>query len=130
MGMTRSLLPGGGDIVNHFSYLQMWADTGLLGFVSYVGLIFGLAAQAVHRLIQSVRTMSKIRARAAFTGVYLLLCWAMACVFHAVSSELSEWLMYLAGLALVSNMLRSPLDIRSRLARLLAHCVPEESKTL
>ena len=118
MGMTRSPLAGGGYIVNHFSYLQMWADTGLLGFVSYVALNIGLAAQGVHRLCKSARRMSGGRACAAFTGVYLLLCWAMACVFHAVSTELTEWLMYLAGLALVSNLLRSPLDNRDRLARL------------
>ena len=110
MGKTRSLVAGGGEMVNHYSYLQMWADTGLLGFVAYMLVVVGVAATAVRRLHKNGSRMNPDGARAAYSGTYLLLCWVMACGLHAVSTELTEWLMYLAGLALVSELLQSPLQ--------------------
>ncbi|WP_321478325.1 O-antigen ligase family protein [uncultured Paludibaculum sp.] len=91
-----------GPMVVHMSYLQTWADIGVAGFLAFSSLMLG-AIPAAWRAIQTA-VGANLRLRLdQYGGLYLLLCWALTGLFHPISTELSEWIMFIAGLALAQR---------------------------
>jgi hypothetical protein len=99
MGRTTSLVANGPMVV-HIAYLQVWADLGILGFLSFTALTIG-----------SIPVLwIRYRARAAadperrilfYNGIFLLVAWALAGFLHPISTEVSEWIMFLLGYSTV-----------------------------
>lgn len=97
MGTTLVGLPTGAIVV-HCAYLQIWADVGVLGFVSYLALTVGVLF-AAWRPIRAISTLGLGDRIVYYNGMYVLMCWAMASLFHPLSTEISEWIMFFVGLA-------------------------------
>ena len=75
IGTTRSETEGG-PIVVHMSYLQIWSDLGILGFVSYLGLSCGWLLLA-RRALKRIRELGSSTDRALYYNALFLLfcCW-------------------------------------------------------
>jgi len=111
MGTTLAVTSHG-PIVVHMAYLQLWADVGLLGFLSLSALNFGSVIILWRKY--KTRAMSNPNHCAIFyNGVGLLICWAIADIFHPISTELSEWIMFLIGYC--SVLASAPATTRPRL---------------
>ena len=95
MGTTRSGATAG-PLVIHNAYLQIWADVGLLGFLSFTALTLG--SIPVLRARYRRRAGGDAERRILFyNGMFLLACWGVAALLHPVSTELSEWIMFILG---------------------------------
>jgi len=98
-GMGTTSLSGIYDgLVIHDAYLQVWADVGLFGFMAYVVLTIGILLGRWARRSEVAR--ADISDRVSFhNGVYILTCWALSGLLHPLSTEISEWVMFIVGLA-------------------------------
>jgi O-antigen ligase len=95
MGTTRSGATSG-LVVIHNAYLQMWADVGLLGFLSFSALTLGSIPILCARY--RLRAGADPERRVLFyNGMFLLACWGGAALLHPISTELSEWIMFILG---------------------------------
>jgi hypothetical protein len=95
-----------GPMSTHMSYLQVWADLGVLGVLAYVWLMWGWVVW-VPRALKSVRKMPDPYWRAIhYNALYLLLLYSFAALFHPLSTEWSEWIIFIVPYALVCNLVR------------------------
>ena len=78
----------------HVSYLQVWADAGILAAVSYLMLL-------VVGPFRSIKRMPRICASQIWAikagGIFLLAALALAGLFHPLSTELSEWVAFIVA---------------------------------
>jgi hypothetical protein len=95
MGTTRSAATAG-PVVIHNAYLQMWADVGLLGFLSFSALTLGSIPVLCARYRRRAGADPERRVL-FYNGMFLLACWGVAALLHPVSTELSEWIMFILG---------------------------------
>jgi O-antigen ligase len=85
-----------GPVVVHNAYLQIWADVGILGFLAFTAL--SLANVPALWFRYRARSILEQERRILFyNGMFLLACWAVAGLLHAVSTEVSEWIMFILG---------------------------------
>lgn len=97
MGTTR-IDTSVGPMVVHIAFLQVWADVGLLGFLAYTALTLGSLFGPWAR--PALISQAELGDRIAFhNGLFVLTCWAISGLFHPLSTELSEWIMFAVGLA-------------------------------
>ena len=95
---TTAIVTVAGPMVVHNAYLQAWADIGILGVASLVFLTIGILLGPWARL--SRVALPDVGDRISFyNGVYLLTCWAFSGLLHPLSTEISEWVMFIVGLA-------------------------------
>jgi O-antigen ligase len=85
-------------MVVHAAYLQVWADVGIFGFIAYGALTLGvlLGSWARPKIIPQMQFGDRV---AFYNGIYVLSCWVLAGVFHPLSTEITEWVMFIVGLA-------------------------------
>lgn len=95
---TTSIETGSGPEVIHDAYLQVWGDVGIIGFISYLFLTVGapIGPWARPKAIPYANIGVRID---FFNGVYILSCWVLSSLFHPLSTELTEWIMFIVGLA-------------------------------
>jgi len=88
-----------GTEVVHCSYLQVWADVGLLGFLAYTTLTQApLLAALQHQLHRDQEAT-----RDALPAIFLACAWALMGCFHPVSTELTEWIWFFLLIAALGN---------------------------
>src|SRR5205814_785566 len=92
MGRTRSL-SATGPMVVHIAYLQLWADLGILGFLSLVALTIGSIPVLWIRYRATATADPECRIR-FYNGIFLLTTWAVTGFLHPISTEVSEWIMF------------------------------------
>jgi O-antigen ligase len=99
-----------GPMGTHMTYLQVWADLGFLGFVSYIWLVWGWVPW-VPRVLRRVQALSDPVQRAIYyNALYVLLFFACAGFFNPLSTEWSEWVLFIVAYALVWQMARPGAD--------------------
>jgi O-antigen ligase len=95
-----------GPMGTHMTYLQVWADLGLLGFLSYIWLVWGWLPW-VPRVLRRVRGLPDPVERAVYyNALYVLLFYAVAGFFNPLSTEWSEWVLFIVAYALVWRVAR------------------------
>jgi O-antigen ligase len=115
--MTESII---GPMSIHMTYLQLWADLGLLGFVAYVWLMWGWLIW-VPRVLRRVRAFSDPARRAIYyNAMFLLVVYGSIGFFHPVSTEWSDWILFIVPYALVWEVARSKVVVRPSLQALEA----------
>jgi hypothetical protein len=84
----------------HMTYLQVWADLGVLGLAAYIWLVWGWIGRAPAAL-RRIRAMSDPVERALHhNAVFLLLVFGLIGFFHPLSTEWSEWILFLVAYAI------------------------------
>ncbi|MGP9833506.1 O-antigen ligase family protein [Marinobacter sp. NSM] len=86
-------------MVVHMTYLQVWADTGLIGFVGYVGIFVVPLWYFFSTLLRSNARWELFDQNVlplGIVGIYLF-----SGLFHPVSNEISEWAIVLPALAML-----------------------------
>jgi O-antigen ligase len=97
-----------GPMGTHMTYLQVWADLGLAGFISYIWLVWGWVPR-LPRVLRRVRALSNPVERAIYyNAVYVLLFFGAAGFFNPLSTEWSEWVLFVVAYALVWRLARPP----------------------
>ena len=94
MGTTKTVVAGSGEMVNHISYLQVWADVGILGFISYLFINLGSLLIWTQRMLREARSVNVDRKCKFYNGVFLLAVWFTAAWLHALSTEMTEWILF------------------------------------
>ena len=96
-----------GPMDTHMTYLQVWADMGLLGFSAIMWLMWGWIVW-IPKVLRTVRVFPDLAQRALYyNATFLLFFYAVAAVFHPLSTEWSEWIMFIVSYALVWEIVRS-----------------------
>jgi hypothetical protein len=102
---TRTETPTGPTVV-HITYLQVWADLGLLGFLAYPWLVWGWLPW-LPLALRRIRAMSDDRDRALYyNAVFLLFVFGLAGFFHPLTTEWAQWIPFLVPYALVWHLVR------------------------
>lgn len=95
-----------GPMSTHMTYLQVWGDLGILGVVAYVWLTWAWV-RWVPRVLRRIRSSSDPQWRAIhYNALYLLLFFALAALFHPLSTEWSEWVIFIVPYALICDLAR------------------------
>lgn len=111
IGSTKSTTMYG-TMVIHNTYLQVWADLGILGMVAFTLLVFGWIA-FLPRVYLSIKGMSKPESRAIYYNVIFMLGYfAFNGFFHPLSTEWSEWITFIIPFALYWELTRKSTDIK------------------
>jgi len=94
IGSTKSMTRLGLMVV-HITYLQVWADIGLLGFLSYLLLVLGWVYRAPEAF-KKIRCMTNESDRALYYNtIFMLFFFTIAGVFNPLSTEWSEWITFI-----------------------------------
>jgi O-antigen ligase len=89
-----------GPMVIHMTYLQVWADMGLVGLTAYVWLMWGWIPW-IPTVLRRIRDISEPAKRALYyNAVFLLLLYGLVGLFHPLSTEWSEWIIFIIPYAL------------------------------
>lgn len=84
----------------HMTYLQVWADLGLLGLMAYVWLVWGWIPR-IGVALRCIRRMPDPAERALHhNAIFLLLVNGLIGFFHPLSTEWSEWIIFLVASAM------------------------------
>jgi O-antigen ligase len=94
-----------GPMAVHMTYLQVWADLGALGLIAYVWLVWGWIG-SMPSALRTIRSFSDPARRAIYyNALFLLLVYALIGFFHPLSTEWSEWIMFVVPYALVYEVI-------------------------
>jgi len=99
MGTTRSSSEAGPMVV-HIAYLQLWADVGMLAFLSFSALVIG-SIPALWIRYKPIAMVDAKQAALFYNGIFLLGCWALAALFHPVATQLDPWIMFVLAYSCV-----------------------------
>jgi O-antigen ligase len=100
---TRTETPAGPMVV-HNTYLQVWADLGLLGVVSYVWLVFGWMAW-LPKALRRIRALSDDQQRAIYyNAIFLLFVFDLTGFLHPLSTEWAQWIPFLVPYSLLWHL--------------------------
>ncbi|HET8712393.1 MAG TPA: hypothetical protein VFM23_01785 [Gemmatimonadales bacterium] len=89
-----------GLMVVHMTYLQIIGDLGVLGLMAYLWLVLGWVAW-LPRAWRNIRRIESPSSRALyFNAIFLLAAFALSGLFHPLSTEWSEWIMFIVPSAL------------------------------
>lgn len=103
IGTTKAETPTGPMVV-HMSYLQVWADLGVFGFIAYLTIVIGWVYTLPRGLLQ-IRGSSSVEYKALFyNSIFVLLAFAVTGLFHPLSTEWSEWTPFLIAYAFIKGM--------------------------
>jgi len=82
-------------MVVHMTYLQVWADIGVLGFASYIFLVWGWVIW-LPDIIRRIRRSVDLSEKAIYyNSIFMLFVFGLSGFFHPLSTEWSEWIMFL-----------------------------------
>src|SRR5260370_3207894 len=91
-------------MVVHMTYLQVWADMGILGLVGYVWLTW-VWLQKIRVLICGIERLPGIQDRAVyFNAIFILFFFLFSSFFHPFSTEWSEWIAFVVALTLFHDV--------------------------
>jgi O-antigen ligase len=94
-----------GPMPVHMMYLQVWADLGIVGLVAYVWLLWGWIA-SMPAAMRAIRLLSDPSERAVYyNALFLLLMYGLIGFFHPLSTEWSEWIVFVVPYALVCELM-------------------------
>ncbi len=111
IGSTRTNTPVGPMVV-HMTYLQVWADMGILGFVSYIGVAWGWIIW-LPKIVRQIRGLSYCSERAVcYNAIYLLIVFGISGLFHPLSTEWSEWILFLFPYSILIRLLNNRTDCK------------------
>jgi O-antigen ligase len=95
-----------GPMVVHITYLQVWADLGLLGFVSYLWMVWGWIPW-IPTALRRIRALPDDRERALYyNAIFLLFVFDVAGFFHPLSTEWAQWIPFLVPYSLLWHIVR------------------------
>ncbi len=96
-----------GTMIIHMTYLEVWADLGLLGFAAYIWLMLSWIP-LVPTVLRRVRVLSDPARRALYyNALFLLFVYGVSGFLHPISTEWSEWIVFIIPYALVWEIARS-----------------------
>ncbi|MFZ5992724.1 MAG: O-antigen ligase family protein [Deinococcota bacterium] len=95
-----------GPMVVHNTYLQVWSDLGLLGFLAYLGLVIGWVAWLPRFFLIVSRQGNVILRGLYYNAAFLLFFYALTSLFHPLSTEWSEWITFMLPFALYAQALQ------------------------
>ena len=103
IGSTRINTPAGPMVV-HMSYLQLWADLGIFGLLSFLWVTCGWTPR-LRRAFNAVRNYSSPRERALYyNAVFVLIFFVFSGCFHPVSTEWPEWIAFAVALGFFTEL--------------------------
>jgi len=99
-----------GPMVVHNTYLQVWADMGILGIISYLVLTLGWVIflpffYKKFTLVESIETKAVL-----INSVFMLIYLAFNGLFHPLSTEWSEWIIFIISYAVFFRFLLGKSD--------------------
>ena len=99
------VMTGGGPMVIHLSYLQVWGDYGLFGFLLFV-IIMVLPLLILTKRVQALLTtrFSSIEQAGLLSALVVVLSYPLYGLLHPISNEFSEWAPMLMALAVIWNV--------------------------
>lgn len=105
-----------GPMVVHITYLQVWADLGLIGLVAYLWLVWGWLPWLPLSL-RRIRALSDDSERALYyNAIFLLFVFGLAGFFHPLSTEWAQWIPFLVPYALIWQLVRFRPETRTKYA--------------
>ncbi|MBV8207623.1 MAG: O-antigen ligase family protein [Acidobacteria bacterium] len=94
-----------GPMVIHMTYMQVWADLGLLGFIAFSWLMLDWLGW-IRRVPQRIRRLAAPQERAIYyNAIFLLIVYAITALFHPLSTEWSQWVMFIVPYAMLWRLL-------------------------
>lgn len=82
-------------IASHFGYLGIWANFGILAFISFVAFMF-FWLPYVRKFFRNMRNIEDVRLKAlGYNSVFLLFFFAFKTLFNPLGIELSDWVFVL-----------------------------------
>ncbi|WP_434643711.1 O-antigen ligase family protein [Thermoanaerobacterium thermosaccharolyticum] len=90
-------------IVIHNTYLQSWADMGILGFISLILLYFSWLL-ILPKVINKIRYIKDFRYRGLiYNSIFSLFLYDLLGLFHPMSVEPSEWITFFVPYTIFIN---------------------------
>ena len=98
----------------HMTYLQVWANLGLLGMITYTWLTWGWL-RWLPRVLRILREEEDDHARALhYNAAVTLLVFGIAACTYPLGSEWSDWIYFLVAYALLWDFVRAPKELFNR----------------
>ena len=94
------------DVDVHNSYLQVWGNLGILGFIAFLIIILGWVYYLPDVLISIQKANSAIQKALLYNSIFILFYCAINYLTHPLSTEWSEWIMYLIANAFLINIIK------------------------
>jgi O-antigen ligase len=105
-----------GTMSIHMTYLQLWADLGILGILAYVCLVWGWIIW-LPKLVPLIKRRPDPEVRAIYyNAIFVLFSYAFSGFLHTVSTEWADWSWFMVPYALLWALIRSHAASRDRYA--------------
>jgi O-antigen ligase len=92
------------QVVTHNGYLQVWADIGLLGFISFIFIVFAWLS-FFNILILTPSISDAIERTTLYNAVFVLFVFSLCLLFHPISTEWSEWILFTVPFTILARAL-------------------------
>ncbi|GCD81087.1 hypothetical protein PTHTG4_01490 [Parageobacillus thermoglucosidasius] len=97
-------LVDGKPMVVHNTYLQIWGDFGVLSTISYIALTF-FWLFLIPKRTRLVVKQENIKYKALYyNSIFLLIYFNINGLFHPISTEFSEWILFIIPFSIVYNI--------------------------
>lgn len=97
-------LVDGKPMVVHNTYLQIWGDFGILSIISYIALTF-FWLFLIPKRTRFVVKQENIKYKALYyNSIFLLIYFNINGLFHPISTEFSEWVLFIIPFSIVYNI--------------------------
>lgn len=95
-----------GEMVIHNTYLQVWADLGLFGIITYLLVVGGWLIH-LPKTYKKIKVLKQANERGLYyCSMFLLFYFLFSGLFHPLSTEWSEWVIFLIPHALYREILQ------------------------
>lgn len=81
-------------VVTHNGYLQTWANIGLIGLVSFIVIVFAWLSPFYIIARSPTFIEDPIQRAIIYNAIFLLFTFSLCMLFHPISTEWSEWIMF------------------------------------
>ena len=95
-----------GPMPIHMTYLQVWADLGIFGLVAFTWMVWSWIVW-LPSAFRRIRALPDVADRALYyNAIFLLLMFGVMCIFHPLSTEWTEWILFVIPYALLWEIVR------------------------
>lgn len=115
-----------GPMVIHMTYLQVWADLGLLGLIAYGWLVWGWILWLPATFARITRMADPMERAIYYNAIFLLIVYGLTGFFHPLSTEWSEWIVFVVPYALFWKIARRSGDEEFANDQLLRQAAPND----